>query len=167
MLTKKGEILELAEGRYENHVGRVETEGEFNRWMEAEMEHQRELLVLSRRPVAAPDVCEWGKVTKALTNGPGIIRVLTESGGGLILDQEQNNIVRCMWRLKSGQYEMECDWAIVAKTFPQSFTKKERQLSEAILKDYMPHQYMCITGITISESESSTLREESIIALQK
>lgn len=170
LLTKEGLIFKQNKGQYHDQVGKVSSEGEFNCWIESELEHQKELSKLIRYPINHK-ISEWGIVKNAekwtcqknKENISGLIHIIAENGSGLIVEEDLNKKVRHIWRNDNGHYDMEYDWAIIAYTFPKFFTKKEKEEALAILKNYKPHQFMCVTGIAVKEEESFILRQEKTL----
>jgi len=70
----------------------------------------------------------WGRADRVTMHAPGIHFVSTPSHGGFHLDEEHNAKVPEAWRKLSwngrgvgGWYEEDCDWAMVALTFPDLF----------------------------------------------
>lgn len=70
----------------------------------------------------------WGTADSVEHIADGIIFVTTPSHGGFRLDQSRNAQVPYVWRQASfngqalrGWYEEDCDWSLVALTFPQHF----------------------------------------------
>ena len=61
----------------------------------------------------------WGRIQNAYTVADGIFLVSTAGHGGAKLDRKRNAQVPKPWRSKGGWYEEDCDWAIVALTFPE------------------------------------------------
>jgi predicted heme/steroid binding protein len=102
----------------------------------------------------------WGSSQGGTKYAEGIESHDTAGHGGFKLSAALNRQIHSAWRRKGGWYEEDCDWAIVAHTFPQHFTAYERKLAEQSLKRWMPHEYMAVTGKTVDLSESFTLREE-------
>ena len=70
----------------------------------------------------------WGKPDSVQDIGGGIMRVDTPSHGGYFVPAALNKMVPAAWRAVSfngqgrqGWYEEDCDWALVALTFPARF----------------------------------------------
>ena len=59
-----------------------------------------------------------------------------------------------MLRAKSGYYEEDSCWSIVAFTFPHLFTSFERRSAERCLKDGWPDAWEAITGTILAPGES-------------
>ena len=70
----------------------------------------------------------WGKPDFVKDIGAGILRIDTPSHGGYFIPPQLNALVPAAWRMASfnqqgrrGWYEEDCDWALVALTFPTTF----------------------------------------------
>lgn len=63
----------------------------------------------------------WGEAQAAQRYGRGIVCYQTAGHGGFHLSAGRNALVHEAWRDEEGWYEEDCDWAIVAVTFPQFF----------------------------------------------
>ena len=71
----------------------------------------------------------WGESQTQETFGPGVVFHSTASHGGYQLSAERNAKVPLAWRAASfnklgeaGWYEEDCDWCMVALTFPTLFS---------------------------------------------
>lgn len=71
----------------------------------------------------------WGSPQHVEQLAPGIWLAQTGSHGGFYLDADQNGQVPEAWRNASfngqaaaGWYEEDCDWCLVALTYPHLFT---------------------------------------------
>lgn len=70
----------------------------------------------------------WGPSQHVVNVAEGIRFVETASHGGYLLDADRNARIPLAWRAISwngnghrGWYEEDCDWALVALTFPAAF----------------------------------------------
>ena len=99
----------------------------------------------------------WGKSDSTSVIAPGILEVTTPSHGGINLAPHLNSQVHKAWRQKSGWYEEDCEWAIVAVTFPAHFEGKTVQngphagktyvqYAHGVLKRWFPDQYGTVFG---------------------
>jgi len=86
------------------------------------------------------DPSPWGAIDRVTEIAPGIVFVSTSSHGGFHLDDERNAQVPLRWRETSwnrqgmaGWYEEDCDWCLVALTFPNVFESDERQKARAMI----------------------------------
>ena len=80
----------------------------------------------------------WGLSQTTERVGEGIVCVITASHGGYVLNAEQNAKIPYAWRKASfnenglrGFYEEDCDWSMVALTFPEYFSHCKDAISEA------------------------------------
>jgi hypothetical protein len=79
------------------------------------------------RPTHTP----WGNADEAEQIAPGIWRVSTPSHGGFILSAERRAAMpaylRAIPTFAGGpNYEEDCDWSIVAMSFPEEFSHAVR-----------------------------------------
>jgi hypothetical protein len=90
----------------------------------------------------------WGRSQAIEKVGEGIQFVSTASHGGYVLDAERNAKIPYAWRKASfnenglrGFYEEDCDWTMVALTFPEYFSQFTGALEEAtkLLKHFYPN----------------------------
>jgi hypothetical protein len=87
-----------------------------------------------RRPAAAFNIrnTPWGHADHVVKLAEGVHFVSTPSHGGFHLDPERNAIVPPEWKDATfrklgerGWYEEDCDWAIMARFYPELFTAEE------------------------------------------
>src|ERR1700733_7454301 len=74
----------------------------------------------------------WGRSDRCTELAPGIVFASTPSHGGFRLHPEMNARVPAEWRDasfngngRSGWYEEDCDWSLVALTFPELFSNAD------------------------------------------
>lgn len=103
----------------------------------------------------------WGPSQHSEKLAPGIMRYSTAGHGGVRVCKTRNAQVHPAWRIESGWYEEDLDWAIVAYYFPDAFPTVDGNRVKAMLKSWYPHQYMAATGETVTPEESFKLREEA------
>ena len=108
----------------------------------------------------------WGAADHTERVAPGIIRYSTPSHGGFHVAPTQNAKVHPAWRLADGWYEEDCDWAIVAFTFPDLFIKDYAQAVDTA-RNWHPHAYMKITGTELRPDESYLLRTHPAWPIRK
>lgn len=108
-------------------------------------------------PVSTP----WGKPQSCNELAEGILSISTAGHGGFKLDRKHNAQVNALWRKAGGWYEEDCEWAIVAITFPKLFNESQMQQAVYSLKNWHPVVYTQITGIPVLLEESFSLREEA------
>jgi hypothetical protein len=104
----------------------------------------------------------WGKSDSSTKLAPGIMRYTTPGHGGFHVSKTKNVLIHQSWRKDSGWYEEDCEWVIVAFTFPKFFISSKNDVSIesiiAIAKDQYPDEYTLITGRKVSLDESHVLR---------
>lgn len=101
-----------------------------------------------------PRSSPWGGVQKATEYGPGVWSVSTASHGGFQLSPERNALVADYWRTGDGWYEEDCDWSIVAVTFPDLFTETWVAQARQSLRHWQPDGYEKHFGVTLAPGES-------------
>lgn len=102
----------------------------------------------------------WGKAQVAYKYAPGIINYSCAGHGGFHLSVKRNAQVHQAWRDATGWYEEDCEWAIVAVTFPEMFAPSQVTAAHASLKNYNPHEYRLVVG-PVGTEDSYTLRQEA------
>lgn len=123
--------------------------------------HVTQERALDRVSIQTPPSSIWGTPQMATQYGPGIILVSTAGHGGFILTPERNHEVHSAWRDYAGNYEHDCDWAIIAHTFPELFTERERRQADQTLRNWRPHEYQLATGLIVETAESRELRRQA------
>lgn len=117
----------------------------------------------------------WGRADTERMIAPGIVEVTTASHGGIHLVPDLNGKVNAVWRDKAGWYEEDCDWAIVAVTFPEHFRDKKiedgpevglthEQYAHNVLKRWYPDEYGTVFGVTVTAAESNIVAEREFKA---
>src|ERR1043165_7762685 len=117
----------------------------------------------------------WGKADTEEAIASGIVRVTTASHGGIHVTADLNRLVHDAWRNKRGWYEEDCEWAIVAVTFPQHFQGKAVQsdkhagetyveYAHGELKRWYPDQYSTVYGVVVTAAESGIVAEREFKA---
>jgi hypothetical protein len=102
----------------------------------------------------------WGNADHVLEIGEGAWFVSTPSHGGIKLDRKRNAKVHWAWRRTGGWYEEDVEWAIVAVTFPELYEPENHLHGIKIAKNWLPNEYMQVTGTVIPTEESFILRKE-------
>jgi len=102
----------------------------------------------------------WGIADYQEQLAEGIISCSTSSHGGIYVSPELNVKIHEAWRTKDGFYEEDCEWGVVAFTFPEAFPKDNRADIIKHLKNWMPSDYMAATGEQVTEDESYILSKE-------
>lgn len=108
----------------------------------------------------------WGSSQSSKKIAVGIMEYTTASHGGIHLSAKKNLLVHEAWRSRDGFYEEDCQWAIVACTFPTLFPEHIHQ-ARCTAKNYYPHEYAKVYDVVVQVSESMILQEEADIALHK
>jgi hypothetical protein len=106
----------------------------------------------------------WGLPQTISEIAPGIADITTGSHGGYYLSPEINQLVHAAWRDASGFYEEDCQWAVVAITFPESFTPEKVAIAHRTAKNWFPDEYVAVTGEVVVAEESHTLSERAFLA---
>jgi hypothetical protein len=65
------------------------------------------------------------------------------------------------WRNPNGWYEEDCEWAIVAMTFPTLFTGTVFASARSTAKNWYPDAFEVVTGEKVKPEESIVLRERA------
>lgn len=107
-----------------------------------------------------PSRSPWGPVQHAERIGR-FWSVYTAGHGGILAPAEPNATVHPAWRNENGWYEEDCEWAIVAVTFPEDFPDPLRASAEETARNWFPVQYVKATGKSVDGSKSFTLREQA------
>jgi hypothetical protein len=104
----------------------------------------------------------WGAADYVKKCSEGVYFVGTPSHGGVKLSASRNAQVHEAWRNAGGWYEEDCEWAVVEYTWPGILlpiypvpTPREEVLH--VLKNYLPHEYMAVTGEVLTPETSRVL----------
>lgn len=108
-----------------------------------------------------PTHTPWGLSQSSRTLAQGIREYTTASHGGIHLSPRCNAQIAECWRIATGWYEEDCDWAIVAYHFPEAFSGVNFELALQTLKSYKPDEYTLVTGKNVTLEESHKLRERA------
>lgn len=137
-----------------SHHGTVEDETAFRSRMTEQAGHSRELKLLDRKTLRIPVHTPWGASQYAETYADGIVRHGTSRHGGFYLSSDRNAKVHPCLHKSGGWYEEDCEWAIVAFTFPELFTGYERKCADRTLCDWWPSEWEIIHGRKLAPGES-------------
>ena len=99
----------------------------------------------------------WGLSDYEEDYGAGIKFYETPHHGGFRVPAALNARVPEYLRRASGWYEEDCDWAIVARFFPEVHAKlgpKAVATAEGVLKGYYPDEWERLTGLRLKPGES-------------
>lgn len=102
----------------------------------------------------------WGAAQTVDTLGPGVRQVTTAGHGGIHLGADRNALVHAAWRDAKGWYEEDCEWAIVAVTFPNLFKAEHVIAAHRVAKDYYPDEYEKVFQVALLPAESYGRREQ-------
>lgn len=138
-------------------------------------DHLEQVNLLNRRIIPQADLRQlhtpWGAPDSGKIYAEGVLELSTPGHGGFILNAEMNALVDDRWRIGAegdgAPYEEDSDWAIVAFTFPQLFTTREKRAAERTLIHSYPDQWEAITGKTILPGQSSTRDQNIFMATHK
>lgn len=112
----------------------------------------------------APKSSPWGAVQGATELGAGVWSVHTAGHGGIKLSPARNAKVHEALRAAGGWYEEDCDWAVVAYTFPDLFKPEHVVMALESLRHWQPHGYMAASGEVLTPATSRRLAEEAFTA---
>lgn len=90
----------------------------------------------------------------AVIYADGIVFHMTSGHGGLHLSADRNTKVHPLLRKDTPWYEEDCEWTIVAVTFPDLFTAYERSMAEKTVRNIWPYAWEMIHGCVLAEGES-------------
>lgn len=104
------------------------------------------MTVNTRPPVVYSDegkgtTTPWGRAQTTQRYARGITQYTTAGHGGFKLSPTRNAQVHKVWRDQQGWYEEDCEWAIVALTFPEFFTEKDLDYAHDSVGRWYPEQY--------------------------
>ena len=147
-------LSELKRDDFYGHDGRLADEDEFRGRVHETAEHRRELHALGRVQTRMAASTPWGSSQLATIYGPGVISHSTAGHGGFHLSADRNRLVDPALRKDSPWYEEDCEWAIVAQTFPDLFTAYERKCADETIRHSWPETWERIHGRILAPGES-------------
>lgn len=161
-------VADLVRGDFYGYSGSLTGEAAFRATLyELELDRER-VMALGRRRIDARDHTSvrtpWGPSQGATWFADGIICHSTASHGGFELAAYRNAQIPIAMRSASGFYEEDCEWAIVAVTFPGFFSDREQRLADQTMRDWHPDVWEEINGRQLSPDES---RAKAEIAFNK
>ena len=106
----------------------------------------------------------WGTAQSQRALAKGITQVSTAGHGGIKLSPERNAFVHEAWRNADGWYEEDCEWAIVAVTFPDAFTGRDPEHARSKARNQYPDAFTAATGEVVTLEQSRALRERAFAA---
>lgn len=147
-------LNELRRVDFYGHDGRLADEDEFRRRVRETAQHRRELHALGRVQTRMAASTPWGSSQLATIYGPGVVAHSTAGHGGFHLSADRNRLVELALRKDSPWYEEDCEWAIVALTFPDLFTAYERKCADETIRHSWPETWERIHGRILASGES-------------
>ncbi|NTF97781.1 DUF7007 domain-containing protein [Rhizobium rhizogenes] len=116
--------------------------------------HEAELRTFDRPTIGAGASTPWGMAQVWRQFADGIVLHSTASHGGFHLDENANATIHRLYRNGDGFYEEDCEWAKVARAFPELFTAYQRRLADRTLRDYSPDAYERVMGVALNGGQS-------------
>lgn len=147
-------LANLTRADFIGHDGRVADEDEFRARVAETAGHKRDLAALKRVRTRRSTSTPWGGSQTAVIYAEGVVAHTTAGHGGFHLSADRNVKIHPLLRKGSPWYEEDCEWAIVAISFPELFTGYERSLAEKILRNTWPDAWEAIHRCKLAEGES-------------
>ncbi len=147
-------LTELTRGDFIGHDGRLADEAEFRARVAETAGHKRDLAALNRVQTRMSASTPWGGSQMAVIYADGVVAHSTAGHGGFHLSADRNSKVHTLLRKDTPWYEEDCEWAIVALSFPELFTAHERSLAEKTIRNTWPDEWEAIHGAKLTEGES-------------
>ncbi|MBX5166809.1 MULTISPECIES: DUF7007 domain-containing protein [unclassified Rhizobium] len=147
-------LSELTRADFIGHDGRVADEAEFRARVAETARHKHDLAKLNRIQTRMSASTPWGGSQMAVIYADGIVAHNTAGHGGLHLSAARNAKIHPLLRKDTPWYEEDCEWAIVALSFPELFTAYERSLAEKTIRNTWPDVWEAIYGCELTEGES-------------
>jgi hypothetical protein len=106
----------------------------------------------------------WGHTQQTETLGEGVVQVFTASHGGIRLSEERQALVHEAWAIDapdmaSRWYEEDCEWAIVALTFPECFEAADIDAAHKTARSWYPTSYEKVFGVRLTAGDSHKIAE--------
>jgi hypothetical protein len=108
----------------------------------------------------------WGKVDGHSPFGDlGLYHHSTPGHGGIYVPDEMLSRMPKPYRDANhygggNWFEEDCEWALVALSFPSGLSEKQIESATRTVKNWYPHAWMAVTGETLIPEDSSKLRDE-------
>lgn len=150
-------LAELTRADFIGHDGRLTDEAEFRARVAETAGHKRHLAALNRVQTRMSASTPWGGSQMAVIYAEGVVAHSTAGHGGFHLSTDRNAKVLPLLRKDIAWYEEDCEWAIVAISFPDLFTAHERSLAEKTIRNTWPDAWEAIHGAKLTEGESWTM----------
>lgn len=139
------------------HDGRLAGEAEFRARVAETAGHKRDLAALNRVQTRMSASTPWGSSQMAVIYAEGVVAHSTAGHGGFHLSSNRNAKIHSLLRKDTPWYEEDCEWAIVALSFPDLFTAHERSLAEKTIRNTWPDEWEALHGFKLTEGESWTM----------
>ncbi|CAN7625319.1 hypothetical protein LJR030_001630 [Rhizobium sp. LjRoot30] len=153
-LADRRPLADLTRADFIGHEGRVAEETEFRARVAETAGHKRDLAKLNRVQTRTRVSTPWGGSQMAVIYAEGVVAHMTAGHGGFHLSADRNAKVHSLLRKDTPWYEEDCEWAIVAISFPDLFTAYERSMAEKTIRSSSPDVWEKIHGRTLAEGES-------------
>ncbi len=147
-------LAELVRADFVGHDGRVADEAEFRMRVAETAGHMRDLASLNRVQSHMSASTPWGGSQMAVIYAEGVVAHMTAGHGGFHLSADRNAKVHPLLRKDTPWYEEDCEWAIVAVTFPNLFTAYERLTAKRTIRNTWPDAWETIHRCVLAEGES-------------
>ncbi len=147
-------LAEVRHHHFYGHDGRVPDEAAFRLRAIETAQHMRELSALARVQTRMSATTPWGGSQLATIYAEGVVSHSTSGHGGFHLSPGRNRQVDASVRSAGGWYEEDCEWAIVALTFPDLFTGYERRCADDAARNSFPDYWEKLRGRPLSAGES-------------
>ncbi len=150
----RGPLAGLTRADFIGHDGRVADEAEFRARVADTAGHKRDLAKLNRVRTRMSASTPWGGSQMVVIYADGIVAHSTAGHGGFHLSADRNAKIHPLLRKGTPWYEEDCEWAIVALSFPDLFTGYERAAAEKTIRNTWPDEWEAIHGAKLTEGES-------------
>jgi hypothetical protein len=147
-------LAELTRADFIGHDGRLADEAEFRARVAETAGHKRDLAALNRVQTHISASTPWGGSQMAVIYAEGVVAHNTAGHGGIHLSPDRNAKIHPLLRKDTPWYEEDCEWAIVAISFPELFTGYERSLAEKTIRNTWPDAWEAIRSCKLAEGES-------------
>ncbi|HAU77263.1 MAG TPA: hypothetical protein DCW88_17565 [Agrobacterium sp.] len=147
-------LADLTRADFIGHDARVADEAEFRARVVETAGHKRDLAALNRVQTRMSASTPWGGSQMAVIYADGVVAHSTAGHGGFHLSADRNSKVHSLLRKDTPWYEEDCEWAIVALSFPELFTGYERAAAEKTIRNTWPDEWEAIHGAKLTEGES-------------
>ncbi|MGV1908302.1 DUF7007 domain-containing protein [Agrobacterium cavarae] len=147
-------LADLTRADFIGHDGRVADEAEFRALVAETAAHKRDLAKLKRVQTRMSASTPWGGSQMAVIYAEGVVSHSTAGHGGFHLSADRNARVHLLLRKETPWYEEDCEWAIVAISFPELFTGYERSLAEKTVRNTWPDAWEAIHRCVLAGGES-------------